>query len=257
MESYNQNTVAPEKSEKPSSENNRSGRVFGGLIVVAVGAIFLARETGFYLPRWIVSWEMLLIAIGLFLGFRHSFKNYTWLVLILIGSVFLIDDIYPYADLGDYAWPLIIIGVGLFMIFKPTKKHRDRNRRGWENSIKADQTFADDYIDSTVIFGSIKKNVISKNFRGGDTTTIFGGTEINLTQADVTGRIMIDMTQIFGGTKLIVPPHWKIQSEDLVSIFGGMEDKRPQVADPSIVDPNKVLVLHGTCIFGGIEIKSF
>jgi hypothetical protein len=68
--------------------------------------------------------------------------------------------------------------------------------------------------------------------------------------------IVLDITQIFGGAKLIIPPHWKIQSEEIVSIFGSVEDKRP-VLPESNYDSGKVLVLKGTNIFGGIDIKSY
>jgi hypothetical protein len=81
-----------------------------------------------------------------------------------------------------------------------------------------------------------------------------GGSEIDLTQADFQGRIKIDTTNIFGGTKLIVPPTWDVQS-DMVAIFGGVDDKR-QISGVKL-DPNKVLILDGTCMFGGIEIKSY
>jgi hypothetical protein len=225
-----------------------------GLIVVAVGAMFLARQVGVYFPRWIFSWDMFFIGLGLFVGFKHNFKNFTWLVLILIGSVLLLDDIFPYADFSDYGWPMIIIFVGLVMIFRPRKKN---DWKGWEGRNTSEHNFLDDFIDSTVVFGGVKKNVISKTFKGGDTTTVFGGTDINLMQADIEGKVMLDLTQIFGGTKLLVPPHWKVQTEDLVCIFGSVEDKRPPVSDPSLIDPNKVLVLHGTCLFGGIDIKSY
>jgi hypothetical protein len=114
----------------------------------------------------------------------------------------------------------------------------------------------DDSLDSVTIFGGIKKNIFSKNFRGGEIVTIFGGTELNFTQADMPNRIELEITQIFGGAKLIVPPHWKIQSEDIVSIFGGIEDKRPPMPNTNY-DQNKVLILKGTNIFGGIDIKSF
>jgi hypothetical protein len=107
------------------------------------------------------------------------------------------------------------------------------------------------------VFGGVKKNIISKNFRGGETVTIFGGTEINLTQADVNGGVVLDLTQIFGGTKLIVPPHWRIQSKDMVAIFGGVDDKRPLLSNASTEETNKVLILKGTCIFGGIDIRSY
>jgi hypothetical protein len=86
--------------------------------------------------------------------------------------------------------------------------------------------------------------------------TIFGGTELNFGQADMNNRIVLDITQIFGGAKLIVPPHWRIHSEEIVSIFGSVEDKRPIVANPTY-DENKVLILKGTNIFGGIDIKSY
>lgn len=254
MDTYNRDTVTnPNKSEPSTGRGNRSGRVIAGLIVVTVGLVFLGRELGYYFPRWIFSWEMLLIALGLFIGFKHAFKNMTWLVLVIIGSVFLIDDIFPYSDISDYAWPMIIIAVGLFMIFRPSKKNKDWSQ--WEQG--NNQTLEDDYMDSTTIFGGVKKNVITKNFRGGEATTIFGGTDINLMQADINGKIVLELTQVFGGTKLIVPPHWKVQTEDLVAIFGGVEDKRPLLSDPSAVDPNKVLILKGTCLFGGIDIKSY
>ncbi|HZH94371.1 MAG TPA: LiaF domain-containing protein, partial [Flavisolibacter sp.] len=104
------------------------------------------------------------------------------------------------------------------------------------------------------VFGGIKKIVLSKNFKGGDLVNFMGGSEINLTQADFSGRIRIETTNVFGGTKLIVPPTWDVQSE-VVAVFGGVDDKRQLIGTG--VDPNKVLVIEGTCIFGGIEIRSF
>jgi predicted membrane protein len=258
MEPYNKETVAGQSSDSNSKieSSNRGGRVIGGLIVVAIGLIFFAREAGVFIPRWIFSWEVLFIALGLFIGFRSSFRTMSWMIFIVIGGIFLLDDFFPYSDISDFAWPILIISVGLFMIFRGGKRIRHRNAR-WESAHVVTEESSDDFLDSTVVFGGVKKNIISKNFRGGDTTTFFGGTELNLTQADVSGKIVLDITQVFGGTKLIVPPHWKIQSEDLVSIFGGVDDKRPIVTDPSQVDHSKVVVLRGTCIFGGIDIKSF
>ena len=81
-----------------------------------------------------------------------------------------------------------------------------------------------------------------------------GVSEIDLTQADFTGRIRMDVTNIFGGTKLIVPPTWDIEN-DITAIFGGVDDKRK--IHGVNMDANKVLVLDGTCMFGGIEIRSY
>jgi hypothetical protein len=122
-----------------------------------------------------------------------------------------------------------------------------------ENTGSEQNRKSDNWLDSVAIFGNIKKLVYSKNFKGGDVVSVFGGAEINLMQADFNGEIVIEMVQIFSGAKLIVPPHWQIRSE-MIAIFGGIEDKRPPQTS---YDENKVVVLNGTTFFGGLEIKSY
>jgi predicted membrane protein len=112
----------------------------------------------------------------------------------------------------------------------------------------------DDFVESTSIFGGAKKIIISKNFKGGDLVNVFGGTELDLSQADFTGTAVIELTTIFGGTKLLVPSNWSVKS-DAVTIFGGIEDKRRMQTITEA--PEKTLLLRGTVIFGGIDIKSF
>jgi len=112
---------------------------------------------------------------------------------------------------------------------------------------------SEDYLKSTSIFGDVKKTIISKNFQGGEVVNIFGGTDINLIQADIQQPIVIDVFQIFAGTKIIVPSHWKIHS-DVVSVFGEVDDKRFTQGIPH--DDQKVVYIKGTSLFGGITIKS-
>lgn len=112
---------------------------------------------------------------------------------------------------------------------------------------------SEDYVNSTAIFSESKKVVISKNFLGGEITNVFGGTDINLIQSDLRGPVVIDIFQIFGGTKIIVPSHWKIQS-DVVSIFGEVDDRRYVQGGPQ--DDRKTVLIKGTSIFGGVTIKN-
>jgi predicted membrane protein len=111
-----------------------------------------------------------------------------------------------------------------------------------------------DFIDSTSIFGGTKKVILSKNFKGGDITCFMGGAELDLSQADIKSPVVLDVTQIFGGTKIIVPPTWDVKSE-VAAVFGGIEDKRRILTGN--LNPDKVVILRGTSIFGGIEIKSY
>jgi predicted membrane protein len=83
---------------------------------------------------------------------------------------------------------------------------------------------------------------------------IFGGAEVDFTQADINGRIIIDITQIFGGTKIIVPSNWQVVS-DMAAVFASVDDKRIKTTVNG--DSNKILVLKGVSIFAGVEVRSY
>ena len=76
----------------------------------------------------------------------------------------------------------------------------------------------------------------------------------NFMQADIQGRVELEVNQVFGGTKLIVPAHWEIKSE-IAAVLGSVEDKRPLRG--TTTDEKKVLILRGTTVFGGIDINSY
>jgi len=256
MESYNKNTGSPDSGRiNTPVDRHRNRRVLGGLFIVLIGVILLARQAGAEIPGWVLSFETVLIAVGIYIGIRHSFQGFVWLIPTLAGAFLLLDDFYPQYDIEDFTWPVLIITIGLFMMLRPGKKKADW--KNWEKDAVDIDTETEDVLDSTVVFGGVKKNIISKNFRGGECVTVFGGTILNLMQADLNGPVVLELTQVFGGTKLIIPPHWKIQSRDMVAIFGGIDDKRPLLGNPQDDESEKLLILKGTCLLGGIEIKSF
>lgn len=236
---------------------NYDSRVWTGVFLLIVGALALLKSFGVNVPDFLYSWQMLLIGLGIYFGLKHNFQNPTWIVLLLVGTAFLLNDYFLIGDLRKHIWPLVIIAIGVFFIFRP--KGRKPFHKGNTTGIDLD-TGDDipksslDYVDATSIFASSKKNILSKNFRGGDITNIFGGTEINLTQADIQGTARLDVTTIFGGAELIVPSHWTVKSE-AVTIFGGIDDKR-SISTPAET-PEKVLIIEGTILFGGIDIKSY
>jgi predicted membrane protein len=235
--------------EKQSfTRGGNKGRALAGLIIVAVGAVILLQRMDIGIPHWLTSWPMIPIAAGLFIGAKHSFRNPGWIVPVIVGSILLMTQELG-LPINQYWLPIAIICVGIGIIVRP--KHNGRRRRDyWQENIST----SEDLMDTTTIFGNIKKNIITKDFKGGDITAVFGGTELNFMRADIQGKAVIDITMIFGGAKLIVPAHWKIQTEDIVTIFGGVEDKRPLQNE---ADDSRVLVLKGTCLFGGIDIKSY
>lgn len=246
-----------------------SGRRWTGTFLLLIGAAALLKSYFIpTLPAWLFSWQMLLIILGLFIGIRHNFRGGAWFMLMLIGGAFLIHQFYPHIIGQRAIWPVALIVLGFFLIFKPRHRHWGVQEQDSPAPIPSDRVAPEeevlprnesivsdeDFLDSTTVFGGIKKTLFTKNFKGGDIVNILGGTEINLAQADIHGRVILDVTQIFGGTKIIVPPHWEIKPE-MAAIFGGIDDKRS--FQNAAIDHSKVLVLKGTSIFGGIEIKNF
>jgi predicted membrane protein len=256
---------------------------FTGLVLLVVGGILLLRQSGYPLPNWLFSWEMIVITIGIMIGIRNRFQDFAWLVMVIVGLVFLSDDIYPDTRLRQFAVPIIIISVGLLFIFAPKKMCKGRHRRRFgegdmgpnsssgdlvtDEAIARDTTtspvlpvtttageaYSDTVLDIVSIFAGVKKNVLSKQFRGGEVVCVFGGAEVNLTNADFISPIEIDVVNVFGGTKLIIPSNWEVRSE-ATAIFGGIDDKRVQGTG---IIPEKIIVLKGTIMFGGIEVNSF
>jgi predicted membrane protein len=236
--------------------------IWAGLFILGIGAVLLLRQSGVDFPFWFFTWPMILIAIGILGGIKHRFRPGGWLIVLAVGGIFLAEYIIPGISIQQIAWPLLIMAVGFWIIVRPRTHHRNfgkcTGRRRQQNDAMMDEdgvvTDSNDVIETTSVFGGVKKIVLSKNFKGGEIVNVMGGTELNLIQSDIKGRISIDTTNIFGGTKLIVPPTWDVQS-DIVAIFGGVDDKRRIAAEPT--DPTKIIHLSGVCLFGGIEIKSY
>jgi hypothetical protein len=111
-----------------------------------------------------------------------------------------------------------------------------------------------EYIEINAVFGGVKKLILSKNFRGGELNSFMGGSELNLMQADILQPVVLEVHNVFGGTKLIIPANWDVRNE-VTAIFGGIDDKRSIHAN--MPDANKTIILKGACIFGGIEVANY
>ena len=270
------------------------GSIAFGVIILGIGIVLLLRKFGFYIPDWVLTWPMILIAVGTYTLISQQFKSFFGSVVLFIGIYFLLKREFD-LDLGidQYLWPVGLIALGIYLITQKKKEHKamDDIRKNWEatrkkkmessNSehtesaevvedaspsqegsskatdsgfVRATGTAFMDRINESVIFSGVNRKLMTKNFQGGKATVIFGGLDLDLTQVDFSGVVTLDLEVGFGGVKLIIPPHWDVRTE-VSNIAAGLEDKR--MFREGGVDPNKVLVLRGTLAFSGLEIKSF
>ena len=235
---------------EPVRKNNRAAAgillIIFGLILVGVNLNIIPHGIRHWIQVWVLTWQMLLIGIGLILLISKENKG-PGLLLIFIGGFFLAVDYFDNAYyLHRLFWPSLIILLGFLFLIRGSRASGHWRGR---NAI-SDQ----DMIDEMAIFGGGQKIITSKNFKGGKITNIFGGSNIDFSQAQLASAInVIDIVALFGGAKLIVPRDWDIVLE-VTAIFGGFSDKR--IVDNHIVhDPSKKLVVKGFAIFGGGEIN--
>lgn len=241
-----------------------ASKVWTGLFLIIVGTLLLANKMNAGIPDWVFTWPTLVMGIGLLIGIQHRFRTFIWLIPVTVGVFGLTSELNPDLHLKDYTVPFIFIMLGVFFIARRNKFHQFGRRReeqwrrvrdrGMQFDYDTVETTDGEWLDTTAVFGSTKKVVLSKNFRGGDITCFMGGAEIDLTKADIQGKVVLDTTAVFGGIKLLVPPHWDVKVQT-TAVFGGIEDKRPVVETK--LDTDKLLILDGAAVFGGIEIRSY
>ncbi|MBO9657601.1 MAG: hypothetical protein J7527_02140, partial [Chitinophagaceae bacterium] len=106
-------------------ERGGHGQIWTGLFLLLIGGIALVRSFGVPVPEWLFSWQMLLIAIGLFIGLRKGFRDGGWFVPIIVGGIFLVNEYFMDGQLRKHMWPLILIVIGLVFVLRP------RGKKSW------------------------------------------------------------------------------------------------------------------------------
>ena len=231
-----------------SEHRNYQSRIFWGLVLVIVGALFLAdRMGGLDFGTMIGSyWPVIFIVLGLSILIGSGFRRPgVGVFFIVFGLVFLLSelDILEY-DVWQYFWPAAIILMGLWLIFRPVLHHRTGERFP---DIKEND------FDLTCVFSGMKRRIESQNFKGGQATAVMGGLELDFTTAGLEGgKATIDATAIMGGVDIKVPSNWRVVV-DGTPILGGIDDKHRNVPD---AEAKATLFVKATAILGGVTIKS-
>lgn len=240
--------------ERHHSPEHEHGSRWLGLVFILIGTGWLLRKLHIdILPYWLLSWPMAMFVIGLLISIKTRFRRLPPLIITFIGLGFLLQKYLglPH-DLVYYIWPLLVIMLGMIILFKPKRRGGEghKYKKGFG---EYEENHNSDKLDITAIFCGSKKRVLSKNFQGGEIAAIFGGTELNLTQADFDKEAALDVSIVFGGLKIIIPNNWELKTQ-LTTIAAGVEDKRGN--DGLQVVPEKTLILTGTIVFGGIDIQN-
>ena len=229
----------------------RGGMITGGILVL-VGLAFLLDHLGFIsIGNPFRFWPSLVVLVGLlnFIAHRRA-----WGALLMFAGVILQLNELGITHFGwGQLWPMLLIALGFFLFWGSLE---------WRNKPASSSSTSSDgdprtTLNEAVVFGGLERRMTSQDFQGGDVTAIFGGVELDMSEANMQAKeATLAITAIFGGVEIRVPPNWQVAFRG-APIFGGIEDKTrtARVEDPANSNL-KVLVITGAVIFGGLEIKN-
>ena len=110
---------------KTYNKNNRGESQAGlGILLVIVGSVLLALNFHWIpigIKSWLISWQMLLIVLGLIIVVTKSDKT-GGLILLFIGGFFLArEHFFMFYDMRRWFLPSLIIFIGIIFLFKDHK----------------------------------------------------------------------------------------------------------------------------------------
>lgn len=213
-------------------------RAFFGILIVTVGTLLLldnldVLDYGDVIGRW---WPLAII-VGGALSFVANRRHVVIpLVLVLTGVAVLLRTT-GVLDTLELIFPVVVIVVGLFLVFG----------RG----IGTTRSEAGDSVTSFNLFSGSEVASNSSAFRGGKIGAVFGGSEIDLRQADVAPDATLDVFVAFGGVEIYVPRDWRVEISGF-PIFGGFENATVKESLPADAP---MLRIDATVLFGGLEVR--
>ncbi|WP_273326707.1 LiaF transmembrane domain-containing protein [Vallitalea guaymasensis] len=216
-----------------------------GILIIAIGVVILLGRLDIIDSENIFGtyWPLILIAIGLVNLFDKYGSKTLASVLIIVGVIFQLKElnlkILEGINIGEFIFPAIVIIVGAWLII-PKKKRSNK------------KIYSDNIIDTFCLFSGSDIINDSTDFQGGNLGTAFGGIDVDLRNANITGNepIIIDAFVAFGGIDIKVPMDWKVEIKGF-PLFGGWDNKTKR----EMADSNKVLIVKSFVLFGGLGVE--
>jgi len=231
-------------------------KILFGVVAIAFGIIYFGDAFNFWSMGSFEGWWTLIIiipAIGSMLSSRINIGN----VAFLLFGVWLLISEQNWFDrqkLNGITISLALVLLGIVLIFGEFRNksrtneqqtdivHESNfNRRATESNSEKPSFFA--------AFGGNTSRCSSKNLCGGEATAIFGGIELDLSDAVPSGNVTFTVNAIFGGIDIVPPKGFKVETTG-VALLGGCDNK----VNDSGIDGLPIFTIKYFTFCGGVDI---
>jgi len=246
----------PNTPPSPGPKRGNSPHV-GAILLIVAGVLFFLNNTGIlHIGSIFNFWPLILIVIGISrFGCSRGANQVAALVPFIVGVVFLIHNLGLFSLSFGLLWPIALIAVGFLFLLNRGGMMRGGFALNLPHSMQ--HSYDEREVHSFSFFSGVKRVMDTNDFRGGEAVAIFGGADIDLRLAQMSGEVkevVFTANALFGGVNIKVPENWRVSVRG-AGIFGGYEDKTlRRRSDVNMNSP--LLVVNGFAVFGGIEVKS-
>lgn len=220
------------------------GNLIWGIILIVIGLIIGLNSLGIaniniFFDGW---WTLFIIIPSLADIIKRPSKgeSYVWLA---VGIVLLLcaQGILSFKIIGKLILPAILVGIGLSILLK--------DKVGAKVKEKIKNLNQDGLEEYYATFSGQEINPKGDEFKGANLNAIFGGIDLNLTEAQIQKDTLINVTSVFGGVDIKVPSNVNVKVKS-TSIFGGVDNNVKKYTEnlPTIY-------VKAFCLFGGADIK--
>ena len=213
-----------------------------GIILILLGVYFIVKMLcpGFDINiNWNIIWPIILMFLGIEGIIRTKKLDLFNVILTLIGVIYLLSGLKIIGNInGKFVIAIILIGAGISFILSSLGKK------------KVKKISKDKMINYNGIFSDVKEVISSKDFKGANCYSIFGGIKLDLKNTSLKDDTVINCYAVFGGIDLIMPDDVNIIIHSS-SLFGGVNNKTSNKNS----DNKKTIYINVTAIFGDVDVK--
>lgn len=231
-------------------------KILFGVVAIAFGIIYFGDAFNFWSMGNFEGWWTLVIIIPAIGSMISSKINVGNIAFLIFGLWLLISEQnwFDRQKLNAITISLALVTLGIVLISSEIRNKtrssnqqtdildESKNRAGATQSSSERPSFF-------AAFGGNQSKCLSKNLRGGEATAIFGGIDLDLSDAIPNGDVTFTANAIFGGID-IVPPKGFIVETTGVALLGGCENK---VRD-SEIDGLPIFTIKYFTFCGGVDI---
>ncbi len=230
-----------------------NGKRILGLILVVFGILIILGNLGLmdieFWPVISTYWPVVLILAGIYNLLTNPAGKVGGVIVLLAGVFFLLRNLESVDFIAEIGfWPVALILLGIWLLLRG---------RGRPHEISKDS------LNTINIFSGSSSRVISQDFRGGSSISLFGGADIDLREAKMhENSARFDIFAMFGGDDIYVPENWRVIIKGL-PIFGGWDDntgRRKNSDDDNAAENMETeaptLIINCLVIFGGVDVNN-